>query len=392
MISFLKMKCDARNGSRSLTLFLIWNLLWMLALHMPIHSSVYAQVPITSVAQLEPVPTNEYQLINVLQGSFDAIAIQDHYAYIGSLDWRGDMINTLFVVDIAIPYKPVITGSIQFPFGDRSNNVIKNLTIYGHYVYIANGWQGLRIVDVVDPAKPTLVASYPTSADTVAVAVSGSRAFVADTAGLQILDVSDPTTPVFMASYLPSASNRWVINVSILNNYAYVTEGMPAIPERGALAIIDISDPADPTLVSTFAIPGIGGTTVSGSYVYATTGIDFDGGGVDIVDISDPALPHRVIRLDQFGPCKDNKLVATLLYLTCRTYHVIQTLVVLDTSNVAEPSVIDIVHFESGRPEAVAVKNDYVYVSGLSYQGRFPNGLYVFKALPNHVYLPYGRK
>jgi hypothetical protein len=392
MISFLKMKSDARNGSRSLTLFLIWNLLWILSVHVPIHSPVYAQLPITSAAQSEPVPSNEYQLINVLQGSFDAIAIQDHYAYIGSLDWRGDMINTLFIVDIAIPYKPVIVGSIQFPFGDRSNNVIRNLTVYGHYVYIANGWQGLRIVDVADPAKPTLVASYPTSADTVAVAVSGSRAFVADIAGLQILDVSDPTRPVYMASYLPSAGSKWAINVSVLNNYAYVTEGMPGVPETGVLAIVDISDPANPTLVSTFAVPGIIGTTVSGSYVYATTNKQFDGGGVDIIDISDPALPHRVTTLDQFGPCKDNKLVATLLYLTCRTYHVIQTLVVLDISNVADPSVIDIVHFESGRPESVAVKNDYVYVSGFSYQGRFPDGLYVFKALPNHVYLPYGRK
>lgn len=62
-----------------------------------------------------------------------------------------------------------------------------------HLSYVANGTNGISILDIADARQPCLVGHFPTLEAARAVRISGARACVAcDRGGLLILDVADP--------------------------------------------------------------------------------------------------------------------------------------------------------------------------------------------------------
>jgi Ca2+-binding RTX toxin-like protein len=68
--------------------------------------------------------------------------------------------------------------------------------VVGNYAYVADYYSGLQIIDISNPAAPTLKGNYDTSGGALDVQVVGNYAYVADGGdGLQILDVSDFTNP-----------------------------------------------------------------------------------------------------------------------------------------------------------------------------------------------------
>jgi hypothetical protein len=111
--------------------------------------------------------------------------------------------------------------------------------------FVADGFNGLRIVDVSDPANAFEVGSYgvQTVAGAVAVAIDPdlghAHAYVADRgSGLRILDVSDPSAPAEVAFRGTIGDVR---NVEAVEGpYAYIAGGYIG------LRIVDVSDRANP--------------------------------------------------------------------------------------------------------------------------------------------------
>jgi len=73
---------------------------------------------------------------------------------------------------------------------------------YGAYVvdslaYVADGSDGLRVVNASDPTNPVEIGSYDTGNCAYGAYVVDSLAYVADGSdGLRIINASDPTSPV----------------------------------------------------------------------------------------------------------------------------------------------------------------------------------------------------
>jgi hypothetical protein len=60
------------------------------------------------------------------------------------------------------------------------------VAVSGNFAYVANGYAGLNVIDVSDPANPQWVGGYFTTGFAYSVVVSGDLAYVADgPAGLQ---------------------------------------------------------------------------------------------------------------------------------------------------------------------------------------------------------------
>ena len=79
---------------------------------------------------------------------------------------------------------------------------------------------GLVIVDVSNPAAPTLKGSYDTAGSSAGVAVAGNYAYVADgDNGLVIVDVSNPAAPTFKRQLRYRQGST---GVAVAGNYAYV--------------------------------------------------------------------------------------------------------------------------------------------------------------------------
>ncbi|KKL11056.1 hypothetical protein LCGC14_2549660, partial [marine sediment metagenome] len=119
------------------------------------------------------------------------------------------------------------------------------------YVCAWGEWR-FNIVDVSNPASPSLVASFDLSGDSRRpknVIIRGNYAYVAaaNDDALTIIDVSDPTSPTFAGSIQGVGSPNYLDgawSVKVVGQYAYVV-----CFDDDALTIIDISNPASPTFV-----------------------------------------------------------------------------------------------------------------------------------------------
>ncbi|MFM6025782.1 MAG: LVIVD repeat-containing protein, partial [Dolichospermum sp.] len=125
---------------------------------------------------------------------------------------------------------------------------VSNIQVLGNYAYVSAGNRGLKIIDISNPASPSLRGeySYHHSGEAYDVQVVGNYAYVAfGLYGLEIIDISNPSSPILAGSYKPSTrySGQTVTNtvtsVEVVNNYAYLT--VRAARDLGGLWILDIS-------------------------------------------------------------------------------------------------------------------------------------------------------
>ncbi len=129
----------------------------------------------------------------------------------------------------------------------RERVKLRGVLIQENLAYLATGRDGLRIMDVSDPAKPLLLGHYydldigrMSVAD---VKVRDHKAYLADLDnGLYILDVSDPKRPTALAHYhTPNAHT-----VDLAGQIAVLADGVYG------LSAIDVRDAANPRLVGQY--------------------------------------------------------------------------------------------------------------------------------------------
>ena len=155
--------------------------------------------------------------------------------------------------------------------------------ISDNYAIIADGWTGLRIIDISDPSNPYEISYYDTPGTAFSLYISDNYAFVADgTSGLRIIDISDPSNPYEISYY---DTPDYALGIHVSGDYTFVADN------DAGLRIIDISDPSNPYEISYYNTPG------NASNVYTSGGFAFvaDGySGLRIIDISDQSSPYEI--------------------------------------------------------------------------------------------------
>jgi hypothetical protein len=119
-----------------------------------------------------------------------AVAIQFRYAFV--TDVRG-----LHVVDVTHPANPQLRLGSVLPLRDA-----RKLTVSRTYAYVANGRDGLAIVDIEKPTTPRLYAHWGagselTDARDIVIASTNASlfAYVADAAaGLKVVQLTSPSS------------------------------------------------------------------------------------------------------------------------------------------------------------------------------------------------------
>lgn len=147
-------------------------------------------------------------------------------------------------MDISNPQAPVTLGSLEL----ARKATFYSVDVQDGYAYLADGHQGLIVVDISDPANPTTVALQTPDAEFTEkygsggyddVRAAGDFAYVASNGGLLVLDISDPTHPtqagLFVTHYKQSN-----IRLEIVGNLVYL------VNEEDGIYILDISNPASP--------------------------------------------------------------------------------------------------------------------------------------------------
>lgn len=220
-----------------------------------------------------------------LIGALDTLGTAHDVAFANGRAYVADGSEGLRIIDVSNPAAPVELGSLDTPAPSNAFGV----DVAGTHAFLADGFGGLRIIDVSVPAAPVLRASAPVTSFARDVAVVGNLAYVADLfAGLAIFDVSDPAAPVPVASFGGVGGST---SIAVSGTVAFLTSA-------GTLKSVDVSNPAAPVLLDA-STPG-----VNVAYAVAAVG--------DTVFVVGGSFPNQVAVIDASQPA-DLKRIFTLL-------------------------------------------------------------------------------
>ena len=178
------------------------------------------------------------------------------------------------------------------------------LTVWGQHVFIADGSQGLGIIDLAEPSMPLDLGNTPVPDLATGVAAWDDHvAVAASDSGLVLYEVSDAASPRRLGT---ADTGGTAFAVAMVDTLAFVAD------VEGGLAIINCADPVQPVILGTVATPGdVWGLAVSGPCAYLAAGYS----GLQIVDITDPGLPVIIGSHDTPGDASGIQLLGNLLYL-----------------------------------------------------------------------------
>jgi len=293
--------------------------------------------------------------LNSPGGAWD-VAISGNYAYLAD--------DGLRIINVSNPASPYIVGNYDVN--------VQTMAVNGGYAYLSIRGGGLKILNISNPANPTLVGSYDSNSYFSAVTINGNYAYLG-TVGLKILDISNPTNPTLVGSYDGDSSFS---TVTINGNYAYVgTDGK-------GLKILNISNPANPTLVGSYndGASWVADVVVRGDYAYVGSAIVSTNLGLHIINISNPANPYRVGSYT-FPDFRNIVVRGNYAYIgngysnagTLRT----PSLQIINISNPANPTFVASYNNLKGHVQSIAANanDNYIYIAdGINVGGTSMDG------------------
>jgi hypothetical protein len=207
----------------------------------------------------------------------------------------------------------------------------------GGMTYIASNTFGLSVANVTNPSVPVIVGSSNTPFFGQAIAVSGIRAIVSELTPeglvcLCVLNLTDPTQPQVLGE-LPTTIPATISGTGYMG-VALNSSGTLAVAAMGMAGIwmVDLTNPAVPTLLGTYDTPGTAYAVALNST--ATLAYVADGGGdLQIVNLTNPSHPTLAGSLSLAGTPVDIDVAGTTAYLANQN----GTLVVVNVSNPAAP-------------------------------------------------------
>lgn len=167
---------------------------------------------------------------------------------------------------------------------DRANDVC----ISDNHAYVANGYRGLKIINIVDPSNPIAVSEILVGNFVYELIIDGIYAYIRTSGSMEVVDISIPSQPVEIGSFnythYPSHSGSYAIEK--YQDYVYLGgDGL------GEIFVIDVSDPYNPSQAGMIDVydwsPDI---SVHNDHLYVAG----YWGGLEIFDLADPVNPPLI--------------------------------------------------------------------------------------------------
>jgi hypothetical protein len=271
-----------------------------------------------------------------LVGGHDTPGLAWSVTVAGDVAFVADGDQGLRILNIADPANPTLITTVS----SATVGIAQGVAVTGDLAFVASG--DLRILDVTNPAAPTLLATFTTSGNAQHVVVSGDFAYVADGfSGLTIVNVTFPSSPSLEGAY---ATPEFAQSVVVAGDLAFVSDGSNESP-----LILDVSTPSSPVLVATDFTGNAECVAVAGN-VLLTSSLAFD--------ISDPTDPVFLGWTPVPEIARGMAVAGHLAFLACGS----SGLQVVDFSDPANPAVVG-AYDTPGSAEGVAVAGDLAFIA-----------------------------
>jgi len=227
-----------------------------------------------------------------------------------------------------------------------TSGTAKGIWVNEGYAYVADAEKGLQVIDVISSQNPTWVINVPLNGDAYEIIGRGDYCYIAYGQGLAIVDICNPSNPIIKAELETPGSAR---GVSLAGDYAYVAD-----MDEG-LEIIRIVDPNSPELIRTFNTPGQArGISVVGEYAYVALG----GSGLQVININDQNNPLLMGSLDFPGDAEGIRVIGSRAYIAATD----KGLQMVDVQVPQNPTLIGS-YDTGGYACGLWVDDDYVYLA-----------------------------
>lgn len=149
--------------------------------------------------------------------------------------------DSLWIVNVRKPSLPRRITAIRSQ-GTR----FTNCAVYDKLLVTTEGYFGMRIFDISDPANPVFLSKCDTTAHVNGVVIKYPYAYLCGGYGLLVFDISDPRNPIWLTYYL-TPDYAW--DVEIDSNIAYLATAWYGV------RAIDISNPNSPREIGYYITP-----------------------------------------------------------------------------------------------------------------------------------------
>ena len=258
-------------------------------------------------------------------------------------------IDGLYIIDVTNPAAPVELGHYKRT-GDGYSNDVKIVDAAGGKRYALIADFPVDVVDVTDPAMPTLAAQIPEEAHTLFTEARGGKtyAYMGNYDGsTPIFDVTNPAAPVRLGRYTTKGS--LVHDLSVSNGIAYLNAW------EAGLVVVDFTNPASPVLKGEWGpTPAVSShsnwTTTIGGRKIALHGDENYGAHLDVVDV-DPASPTFMKPFATYKT-RDHVSIHNIMIVGTKAYFTYYQdgVRVMDLADPANPSLVG--YYNTWDPQA----------------------------------------
>ncbi|MCB9061741.1 MAG: hypothetical protein H6622_09490 [Halobacteriovoraceae bacterium] len=316
----------------------------------------------------------------------------ENYLYVSysyAINIRDPRASGIEIFDITNPLSPTSSGYFYSQAG------CSDLFVEGSYIYCASYEGGVEVFDQTMPTSaPVQIGGYDSGSRDYDIGMSGNFLYTASYAnGLIILDASIPSnltvhaqentvgsayrlhvgaTHVYVLDYI---SNLHIVNVSDttnplsnpINESTYSgtflgvtvngTETIAYLSSSSGIEIIDISDKANPTLITTFTdFSSVTDPIWSANNLYVGSGT-----ALQILDVSVPSSPTVIGFVNLSGSIVDIESIGS--YIVASTSAGIE---IIDVSDTFSPNVVGSLSIPGFSHKGLAVKEDSIIIGGFS--------------------------
>jgi hypothetical protein len=231
----------------------------------------------------------------------------------------------------------------------------RDVALAGKHLVIADGQGGLKVADVSDPGKPKIIGRHPSSYFMSALTVAGGRAYCAGgLGGVEIVDIAESRRPKLVWKRDFSE----VRGISVDERHLYVPDG-----DEG-FRIFSLAG-REPAALSVLNTPGWNcDCFVAGDIAFLADG----GSGITIANVADRKNPRAIASLSLNALVREVFVLGRTLFAAAET----KGIAAIDVSNPASPAVA--AWYDTANDgRGIFADDDFVYAASGS------GGVYTFK-------------
>jgi hypothetical protein len=270
-------------------------------------------------------------------------------SYALAMSQEGDLVfigsgGGIYVTDVSNPQNPVVFSEI------RTRSLVDDCTYdpLNKRLYVCAYFSGIEIWDLTDLNNPTRMSRVPTEPyPRSGVAYSGNYLFFTTNESLWTLDISDPYNPSIVDELF--ITNLLISQMLLKNNIIYI------VTLNQGLKLVDVSDPLNLQLISSYGFISGSEFDISGDYLYA---VNSSSASLTILNISDSMNVSIAGSLNIGDYPNDIVVFNNKAYISK-----VSTGGGLQIVDVTTPSAPDTLSLYSGDYQFISGMGDYVYLT-----------------------------